>query len=265
MKQALAIAGSDSGSGAGLQADLKTFHAHGVYGLSVVTAVTAQNTVEISTSEELSADIVRAQLASVFADFTVAAVKTGMLSSSVIIDVIAAAIVEHGVDRLVVDPVLLSKSGYTMLRDDAHGALVEKLLPLAHVVTPNLHEAEQLSGIEIRGGEDMKAAAECIHGLGCRNVLIKGGHAKFDRATDILFDGKTVHEFRGEFIDTRHTHGIGCTFSAAITARLALGEPLIEAIDHAKRFVTKALKSPLDIGRGQGPVNSLNIQPPRDD
>jgi len=261
MKQALTIAGSDSGAGAGIQADLKTFHAHGVYGLSVVTAVTAQNTVGISASEEISPGVVRDQLIAVFGDFTVAAAKTGMLASAAIVDVVASAIVNNGVDRLVVDPVILSKSGYTMLSHNARNLLVERLLPLAHLVTPNVHEAAQLSGIEIGGPEDMKDAARRIHGFGCRNVLIKGGHAEFDPATDILFDGKAMHEFRGEFIDTRHTHGIGCTFSAAITARLALGEPLSEAIDHAKKFVTKALKSPLALGEGQGPVNSLDIKP----
>ena len=255
IKQALTIAGSDSGGGAGIQADLKTFHAHGVYGASVVTAITAQNTVAVTRAFDLPLDLIESQLDAVFDDLDIAAAKTGMLSSAGIVETVAGALRDRRLERLVVDPVMISKSGYKLLRDDAIESLKKNLLPLALVVTPNIHEAELLSGLRIDSADKMKLAARRIREYGPRNVLVKGGHASFDRATDILYDGQKFHEFASEFVETKNTHGTGCTYSAAITARLALGEPLFSAIEHAKTYITKAIAHALPIGKGHGPTN----------
>jgi len=255
IKQALTIAGSDSGGGAGIQADLKTFHAHGVFGASVLTAITAQNTVAVIRAFDLPLDLIEAQIDAVFGDLDIAAAKTGMLSSAGVVETVAGAIRKRSFTRLVVDPVMISKSGYKLLADDAIVSLHRELLPLALVVTPNIHEAQLLSGIRIDSTEKMKDAARCIHQSGPRNVLIKGGHASFDEATDILFDGREFHTFASAFIQTKNTHGTGCTYSAAITARLALGEPLLTAVQHAKTYITKAIAHGLAIGRGHGPTH----------
>ena len=255
IKQALTIAGSDSGGGAGIQADLKTFHAHGVYGASVVTAITAQNTVAVTRAFDLPLDLIEAQLDAVFDDLDIAAAKTGMLSSAEIVETVAGALRDRRFEMLVVDPVMISKSGYKLLRDDAIESLKKNLLPLALVVTPNIHEAELLSGVRIDSADKMKLAAGRIRECGPRNVLVKGGHASFDRATDILYDGEQFHEFVSKFIQTKNTHGTGCTYSAAITARLALGEPLFSAIEHAKAYITQAIAHALPIGKGHGPTN----------
>ena len=264
MKQALSIAGSDSGGGAGIQADLKTMHAHGVFGMSVVTAVTAQNTVEVARAMELPVEMIDAQLEAVFDDFDIAAVKTGMLSSSDIIQTVSAALIQRQVGTLVVDPVMISKSGYRLLKDEAIETIKQKLLPLALVVTPNLHEAELLSGLTIDSAATMTEAARKIAGYGCRNVIIKGGHASFNPATDILYDGDTIHTFKAVFIDKKSVHGTGCTFSAAITARLALGESVPEAVGHAKAYITEAIRRSPQIGRGHGPANHFYFIGPDD-
>lgn len=258
MQQALTIAGSDSGGGAGIQADLKTFHANGIFGTSVVTAVTAQNTVAVTESFDLPVAIVTAQLHAVFDDFDVAAAKTGMLSSPVIVDAVSEVLRERGgraLDQLVVDPVMISKGGSRLLEEDAVESLKRNLLPLALVATPNIHEAQLLSGRTIESRRQMEAAACIIREYGCRNVLIKGGHAGFDPATDMLFDGDGFHFYRHRFVDTTNLHGTGCTFSAAITARLALGEPLLEAVEHAKQYISCAIEHSLPIGRGHGPTH----------
>jgi len=255
IKQALTIAGSDSGGGAGIQADLKTFHAHGVYGASVITAITAQNTVAVTRAFDLPLDLIESQIEAVFGDLDIAAAKTGMLSSAGIVETVAGALRDRRFETLVVDPVMISKSGYKLLRDDAIESLKKNLLPLALVVTPNIHEAELLSGVRIDSADKMKLAAGRISETGPRNVLVKGGHASFDRATDILYDGEQFHEFASEFIQTKNTHGTGCTYSAAITARLALGEPLLLAIEHAKIYITRAIAHALSIGKGHGPTN----------
>lgn len=255
IRQALTIAGSDSGGGAGIQADLKTFHAHGVFGASVVTAITAQNTVAVTKAYDLPLDIIEAQLDAVFDDFDIAAAKTGMLSSAGIVEIVVGALRRRGFDKLVVDPVMISKSGYKLLKDDAIESVKKRLLPLALVVTPNLHEAELLSGLKIDSADKMREAALTIHGFGPRNVLVKGGHAGFDEATDLLFDGNRFHSFQSDFIHTKNTHGTGCTFSAAITARLALGEPLVTAVHKAKTYITRAIRHSLAIGKGHGPTN----------
>lgn len=264
IKQALTIAGSDSGGGAGIQADLKTFHAHGVFGASVLTAITAQNTVTVTRAYDLPLDLIEAQIDAVFDDLDIVAAKTGMLSSSAIVETVAGALSKRGFSRLVVDPVMISKSGYRLLKDDAVESLKQHLLPLALIVTPNIHEAELLSGVRIDSADKIRKAALRIHESGPRNVLVKGGHASLDQATDVLFDGREFREFTSEFIRTQHTHGTGCTYSAAITARLALGEPLLTAVEHAKIYITKAIAHGLPIGRGHGPTDHFYFLGPDD-
>lgn len=264
MKQALTIAGSDSGGGAGIQADLKTMHAHGVFAASVVTAITAQNTVAVREAYELPIALIEAQFDAVLDDLDIAAAKTGMLASPEIIRAVTAKLSARGPDTLVVDPVMISKSGYKLLNDNAIDALKSQLLPLALVVTPNLHEAQLIADMPIESTDDMREAARRILGYGCRNVLIKGGHADFNKATDLLYDGDRFRNFEGEFIETRNLHGTGCTFSAAITARLALGEPLVEAVANAKIYISRAIRSSLDMGKGHGPTNHFYFVKPSD-
>jgi hydroxymethylpyrimidine/phosphomethylpyrimidine kinase len=255
MKQVLTIAGSDSGGGAGIQADIKAMSANGVFAMSAITAVTAQNTEEVTDVFELPLSIIAAQIDAVFDDFEVAAVKTGMLSSAEIVKVVAKLLKPQNVTNLVVDPVMIAKSGHRLLKPDAVEALMHELIPLALVVTPNIHEAQQLSGIEIKTLNDARRAAKIIHRLGCRHVLIKGGHLLEDRATDLLYDGRFFELFKSEFIDTPHTHGTGCTFASAIAAHLALGKPLTQAVTAAKAYLTEAIRHGLSIGHGKGPTN----------
>ena len=255
MKQVLTIAGSDSGGGAGIQADIKAMSANGVFAMSAITAVTAQNTEEVTDVFELPLSIIAAQIDAVFDDFDVAAVKTGMLSSAEIVKVVAKLLKPQNVTNLVVDPVMIAKSGHRLLKPDAVEALMHELIPLALVVTPNIHEAQQLSGIEIKTLNDARRAAKIIHRLGCRHVLIKGGHLLEDRATDLLYDGRFFELFKSEFIDTPHTHGTGCTFASAIAAHLALGKPLTQAVTAAKAYLTEAIRHGLAIGHGKGPTN----------
>lgn len=254
-KQVLTIAGSDSGGGAGIQADIKAMSANGVFALSVITAVTAQNTEEVTDVFELPPSIVAAQLDAVFDDFEVAAVKTGMLGSSATIEVIASMLKPQRVVNFVLDPVMLSKSGHPLLKPEAIDAMRTHLFPLALLVTPNVREAQHLSGIEITSLADARRAAKVIAGLGCRYVLIKGGHLPTNRATDLLYDGRFFHVFKGEPIETPHTHGTGCTFASAIAAHLALGKPIVEAIQAAKTYVTEAIRHGLAIGHGHGPTD----------
>ena len=255
MKQVLTIAGSDSGGGAGIQADIKAMSANGVFAMSAITAVTAQNTEEVTDVFELPLSIVVAQIDAVFDDFDVSAVKTGMLSSAEIVKVVAKLLKPQKVTNLVVDPVMIAKSGHRLLKPDAVEALMHELIPLALVVTPNIHEAQQLSGIEIKTLTDARRAAKIIHRLGCRHVLIKGGHLLEERATDLLYDGRFFELFKSEFIDTPHTHGTGCTFASAIAAHLALGKPLTQAVTAAKAYLTEAIRHGLSIGHGKGPTH----------
>ena len=255
MKQVLTIAGSDSGGGAGIQADIKAMSANGVFAMSAITAITAQNTEEVTEVFELPVLIIAAQIDAVFDDFEVAAVKTGMLSSAEIVKVVAKLLKPQNVTNLVVDPVMISKNGHRLLKPDAVEALMRELIPLALIVTPNIHEAQQLSGIEIKTLADARKAAKVIHKLGCRTVLIKGGHLLEDRATDLLYDGQFFEIFKGEFIDTPHTHGTGCTYASAIAAQLALGKALSQAVKAAKAYVTEAIRHGLPIGHGKGPTN----------
>jgi len=255
IKQVLTIAGSDSGGGAGIQADIKSMSANGVFAMSVVTAVTAQNTEEVTDVFELPTSIVAAQIDAVFDDFDVAAVKTGMLSSAAIVETVARMLKPQNVTNLVVDPVMISKSGHLLLKPDAISAIKGQLFPLALLVTPNIHEAQQLSGIEIKTLADARRAAKIIHGSGCKHVLIKGGHLPTDRATDLLYDGRFFNVFKGEFIDTPHTHGTGCTFASAIAAHLAQGKSVNDAVQVAKTYLTEAIRHSLAIGHGTGPTN----------
>jgi len=253
---ALTIAGSDSGGGAGIQADIKAMEANGVFAASVITAVTAQNTKAVTAAFDLPLDIIEAQLDAVADDFAFGAVKTGMLSSAAIIEVVARKVREHGFRPLVVDPVMISKSGFALLQLDAVEALRRDLLPLATLVTPNVHEAERLTDTEIRTRDDAEAAARVIHALGPQAVLVKGGHLEGESdAVDVLFDGADVHAFRSERIDTPHTHGTGCTYASAIAAWLARGAALPEAVRRAKAYVTEAIRHGLPLGGGHGPTS----------
>jgi len=255
MKQVLTIAGSDSGGGAGIQGDLKAMSAHGVFALSVITAITAQNTEEVTNVFELPSSIIHAQLAAVFDDFDIAAVKTGMLSSTAIVELVAKMLAPQKVANLVVDPVMVSKTGHALLKPDAIEAMKKLLFPQALVVTPNIHEAQQLSGLAIENISDARRAAKIIHGFGSKYVLIKGGHLPADRATDLLYDGRFFNIYKGEFIDTPHTHGTGCTFASALAAQLARGKSVPDAVQAAKTYLTEAIQHSLAIGHGTGPTN----------
>jgi hydroxymethylpyrimidine/phosphomethylpyrimidine kinase len=255
IKQVLTIAGSDSGGGAGIQADIKAMSANGVFAMSAITAITAQNTEEVTDVFELPTSIIAAQIDAVFNDFDVAAVKTGMLSSVEIVRVVAKLLTPQKISNLIVDPVMQSKSGHALLKPDAVDALRTELIPLALVITPNIHEAQHLSGMEIKSLADARQAAKILHKLGCRNVLIKGGHLLAERGTDLLYDGRFFNIYKGDFIDTPHTHGTGCTFASAIAAQVARGNTLPEAVRAAKVYVTEAIRHALAIGHGKGPTN----------
>lgn len=253
---ALTIAGSDSGGGAGIQADLKTFAAHGVYGLSAVTAVTAQNTLAVTGVQEIEPELVSSQIASVVSDFPVAAAKSGMLSSAATIRAVAKAVEEHEL-RVVVDPVMVAKSGDRLLRPDAVDALREDLLPRAALLTPNLPEASELTGLPIAGEDEMRAAGEKLLGLGARAVLVKGGHLDGDAVVDLFLDGSRVVLLRSHRIHTRATHGTGCTLSAAVAANLALGRTLAEAVKRARQYLRTAMLRAAPLGEGHGPLGHL--------
>ncbi len=251
---ALTIAGSDSGGGAGIQADLKTFSALGVYGASAITAITAQNTERVTQVLELPADLVAAQIDAVVGDIGADAVKTGMLSSAGIIEVVAGKVREHGLRPLVVDPVMVAKSGDRLLREDAVCALREQLMPLATIVTPNLPEAEVLLGRGLASWDDVREGAKEIVSLGAQAVVMKGGHRE-GPATDLFYDGREFHEFTASRVNTTSSHGTGCTFAAAIAAALAKGSDPRGAVAMAKAYVTKALQSAYPVGHGNGPVH----------
>ncbi len=254
--RALTIAGSDSGGGAGIQADLKTFTAFDVYGMSVITSLTAQNTLSVMGIRDTAPGFVELQIDAVIGDIGVDAVKTGMLSNERIVRSVATKIKHYGIEKLVVDPVMRSKGGDSLLSKKAEAALKDDLLPLAYIVTPNLSEAEMLSGIRVRSIEEMKQAAKEIKSLGPRNVLLKGGHLEpAEEAIDVLFDGNEFHMYRAPRIDTRNTHGTGCTYSAAICAGLAKGFHVLDAVEDAKEYVTQAIKHSFNLGKGHGPLN----------
>ncbi len=259
LPRALTIAGSDSGGGAGIQADLKTFGALGVYGMSVLTALTAQNTRGVQAVFELPPDFVAAQIDSVLGDIGADAVKTGMLANAAIIEVVAEKMREYRVERLVVDPVMRAKSGDPLLRPEAQEALIRRLFPLAMVVTPNLHEARALVGRELRSREDMREAARIIHGMGPRWVVVKGGHLEGDdRSVDVVFDGRDFYEMDAPRVDTVNTHGTGCTFASAIAAGLAKGLAPLEAIRQAKEYLTAVLQASRAFKLGGGAYGPMD-------
>ena len=265
MPSAMTIAGSDSGGGAGVQADLKTFAALEVYGTSVLTAITAQNTVAVTAVHEIPTDVIQAQIEAVVSDIGLDAMKTGMLSSSTIIQCVTESLKDAeskypdvpGLKRLVVDPVMVAKSGDSLLREEAVGALRELLLPMAAVVTPNIPEAETLTGLTIVTDDDIHKAAEAIVCMGAASVVVKGGHRE-GPATDLYYNGRDFREFTAPRFDTVNTHGTGCTFASAVAAGLAKGLQTEDAVGRAKEFVTEAIRSSFPIGQGHGPLNHFH-------
>jgi hydroxymethylpyrimidine/phosphomethylpyrimidine kinase len=259
---AMTIAGSDSGAGAGVQADLKTFAALGIYGTSVLTAITAQNTIAVMSVHELPTDVINAQIEAVISDIGADAVKTGMLSSSVIIECVTTCLKASmkkypnmpGLRQIVVDPVMVAKSGDALLQEEAVGALRELLVPLAAVITPNIPEAETLTGLTITTDDDVNKAARMIVDMGAASVVIKGGHRE-GPATDVYFDGSSFREFTSPRFDTVNTHGTGCTFASAVAAGLAQGLETEDAVGQAKEFVTEAIRNSFPVGHGHGPLN----------
>lgn len=254
MKKVLTIAGSDSGGGAGIQADLKTFSAHGVFGMSVVTAVTAQNTRRVIAIQDISPDIIGKQIDAIFEDIGADAVKIGMVSQIDSIKVIEEKLRRYKPQNIVLDPVMISKSGYALLNPEAMETLINELVPLATVITPNIPEAEKIAGMKINTHKEMEKAARAIYSMGSKNVLVKGGHLS-DDSSDILYDGKDIALLKAERINTKNTHGTGCTLSSAIASNLALGMNVKEAVEKAKEYITTAIRHSLPIGNGAGPTN----------
>jgi len=253
---ALTIAGSDSGGGAGIQADIKSMQANGVFATSAITAITAQNTQAVTQAMDLPIDLIEAQIDAVYDDFTIGAVKTGMLSSAAIIESVVKKVEQWEMQPLVVDPVMISTSGYVLLQEDAIHYMIHLLIPKATLVTPNTHEASHLTGLDIKTIDDAQEAAKKIFEMGAQAVLVKGGHLEgMGQATDVYYDGNEFDHFHAEFIDTSHTHGTGCTYASAIAAHLARGFELKDAIAYAKEYVTEAIRYGLDIGKGSGPTN----------
>lgn len=254
MKNVLTIAGSDSCGGAGIQADLKTFSALETYGMSVITAVTAQNTKGVFSVREMDEDIVRDQINCLFEDIEIHAVKIGMVSSIGIIDVIGRCLMDNGAVNIIVDPVMVSKSGCHLLKPESKDELIKVLFPIAEVVTPNLFEAEVITGDKIDNLSQMEKAALKIHGMGAKNVVVKGGHLTGD-AIDVLYDGQSFSYIKGRRIDTKNTHGTGCTFSSAIAAHVAKGFSIIEAVKLSKEYINGAIENSIELGHGVGPTN----------
>jgi len=255
MHTALTIAGSDSGGGAGIQADLKTFAAHGVFGTCALTAVTAQNTMGVTAIQALAADLVTAQIEAIATDIGTDAVKTGMLANAAIVEAVAAAIESLELPRVVVDPVMIAKSGDSLLEPEAVAALRTKLLPLALVVTPNVAEAEALADMTIPTVKEARRAARRIREMGPQAVVVKGGHLDGEEIVDVFWDGRELLEFAGPRVKSTSTHGTGCTFASAIAANLALGVPLATAVEAAKAYVAGAIRFAEAIGHGHGPLH----------
>lgn len=254
MKKALTIAGSDCSGGAGIQADLKTFSAMGVFGMSVIVSVVAENTFRVIDIQDITPDMIAKQMDAVFEDIFPDAVKIGMLSSPECMQAVADKLEEYKPGNIIIDPVMYAKNGAPLMQPNAEKALIKTILPLADVLTPNIPEAQVITGLAIENQDDMKKAAQMIYDMGCKNVIVKGGHAEGD-ATDILFDGRDYYFFKSERIDTKNTHGTGCTYSSAIAAQLALGHDIKKAVENAKDYVTMAIRQSLPIGKGYGPTN----------
>jgi hydroxymethylpyrimidine/phosphomethylpyrimidine kinase len=254
LKKALSIAGSDCSGGAGIQADIKTFSAHGVFGMTVVTSVVAENTVRVIEYQDIRPDIIEKQINAVFEDIPPDAVKIGMLSCRETMLAVADTLREWKPLNVVIDPVMYAKNGCALMDPSAINTLIAELVPLADILTPNIPEAEKMAVMEIKTAEDMRQAARRIHAMGCRHVVIKGGHIKGD-ATDILFDGDNFYEFPAVRIDTKHTHGTGCTFSSAIAANLAIGCVVYKALECAKEYINTAIIHAPGLGKGNGPTH----------
>lgn len=257
MKKVLTIAGSDSGGGAGIQADIKSMSANGVFAMSVITAITAQNTLGVSAVYDLPEDIIEKQIDAVMSDIGADAVKTGMLSSTKIVKCVAAKLKEYNVENLVVDPVMIAKGGSALLKEEAVRSVIEELIPLAKVVTPNIPEAEVLTGMKIETKEQIEEACRIIKNMGCEFVIIKGGHSASEEAEDVLFDGEQFYSFTAKRYNTENTHGTGCSFASTLASRIALGENIQEAVGNTKKYITMAISKAdeMNIGRGHGPVN----------
>lgn len=254
MKKVLTIAGSDCSGGAGIQADIKTMSAHGVYAMSVIVSVVAENTFEVVSIEDLPDTIIKDQIDCIYNDMGTDAVKIGMLSNKRIMSCVRDKLLEYKPENVVLDPVMYAKHGACLMQEDAIDLLIEDLIALCTCITPNIPEAERISGMKINGVDDMKKAAVIIHDMGARYVLVKGGHHVGD-AIDILYDGENFHEFVNEKIDTKNTHGTGCTLSSAIASNLALGKSIYDAVKLSKEYITNAIKHDLHIGKGNGPTN----------
>ena len=254
MKKVLSIAGSDCSGGAGIQADLKTFAAHGVYGMSVIVSVVAENTARVIGSHDVPPETIRQQIDAVFEDIPPDAVKIGMLSTPVCMEAVAAGLGKYRPKHVVVDPVMVAKNGCPLMEPDSVGAFVHLILPFADVLTPNIPEAETLTGMSVRSVDDMERAAEKLCSMGAKNVVVKGGHSSGD-AADVLYDGEKFYRFTARRVPTKNTHGTGCTFSSAIASNFALGYSLPEAVGRAKHYVTTAIEHSLNIGKGCGPTH----------
>ena len=254
MKKVLSIAGSDCSGGAGIQADLKTFSAHGVFGMTVVTSVVAENTFRVVEYQDVRLDMIEKQIDAVFEDIFPDAVKVGMLSCSETMTTVANKLKEWKPKNIVIDPVMYAKNGCALMAETAINTLINDVIPLACVITPNIPEAEKISGMQIKTIDDMKESAKIIHKMGCKNVIVKGGHKEGD-ATDILYDGKEFYEFTTHRIDTKHTHGTGCTFSSAIASNLALEMNIDMAVKKAKDYIQTAITNTPQIGKGNGPIH----------
>jgi hydroxymethylpyrimidine/phosphomethylpyrimidine kinase len=252
--RALTIAGSDSGGGAGIQADLKTFMARGVFGMSAITAVTAQNTLGVQGIHSIPNDLIAKQIDMVIEDIGVDAVKTGMLGTSEVIELVVEKLKQHKIEVLVVDPVMVAKGGARLLQQNAVDSLITKLLPIASIITPNIPEAEVITGMKIQTLEEMEFAAKKLVAMGAKAAVVKGGHREAE-PVDVFYDGVEVLLLAGERFDTRHTHGTGCTFSACIAAELAKGKSMAESVRVAKSFITAAISEVLGLGHGHGPTN----------
>ena len=254
MKKVLTIAGSDCSGGAGIQADLKTFSAHGVYGMSVIVSVVAENTKRVIDIQDITPDLIRKQIDAVFEDIPPDAVKIGMLSTPQCMEAVAEKLMLYNPENVVIDPVMYAKNGSPLMQISAIDTLIRTIIPLADILTPNIPEAEKIAGTRITSVTDMEETAKKIRDMGCKAVLVKGGHLS-GNALDVLFDGENMHHFETERIETKNTHGTGCTFSSAIASRLALGADMPEAVRKAKIYVTTAIQHSLAIGHGHGPTH----------
>ena len=254
MKKVLSIAGSDCSGGAGIQADLKTFSAHGVFGMSVIVSVVAENTSRVIDIQNVTPDMIEKQIDAVFEDIEVDAVKIGMLSTPECMKAVAAKVKQYQPENVVIDPVMYAKNGCPLMEPTAVSTLIETIIPLADVLTPNIPEAEKIADMQISTVSDMETAAKKIHSMGCKSVVVKGGH-HIGNAVDVLFDGRNFYHFETARIDTQNTHGTGCTFSSAIASQLAKGKSVPDAVKAAKTYVTMAIEHSLAIGKGCGPTH----------